>query len=54
MNPRPVFIVDDDIEERDIIKEILHELNVQNPVLFFETGLAALDHNVEGVLHIVG
>ena len=44
MNPRPVFIVDDDIEERDIIKEILHELNVQNPVLFFETGLAALDH----------
>ena len=44
MNNRPVFIVDDDVEEHDIIKEILQELNVQNPVLFFETGDAVLDH----------
>lgn len=44
MNHRPVFIVDDDIEERDIIKEIVQELNVQNPVLFFDSGNAVLEH----------
>ena len=44
MQNRPVFIVDDDIEERDIIKDILEELNVQNPILFFETGNAVLEH----------
>lgn len=44
MQNRPVFIVDDDIEERDIIIEILEELNVQNPILFFETGHAVLEH----------
>jgi CheY-like chemotaxis protein len=44
MQNRPVFIVDDDLEERDIITEILEELNVQNPILFFETGHAVLQH----------
>lgn len=42
-NP-PIFIVDDDYEEREIIEEIWKELNVENPVLFFESGKAVLDH----------
>lgn len=44
MNISPVFIVDDDVEERDIIEEILRDLKVQNPVMFFESGFALLDH----------
>ena len=44
MNYRPVFIVDDDLEERDIIRDIFQELNVQNPLLFFETGQEVLEH----------
>lgn len=44
MNHRPLFIVDDDVEERDIIKEIFQDLNVPNPVLFFDTGYEVLEH----------
>ena len=44
MNHRPVFIVDDDVEEREIITDILKELAVENPVVFFETGRAVLEH----------
>ena len=44
MKNRPIFIVDDDFEEREIIQEIMTELEVINPVLFFETGYAVLDH----------
>lgn len=44
MNNPPVFIVDDDFDEREIIQDILQELDVQNPVLFFESGYAVLDY----------
>ncbi len=44
MNNRPVFIVDDDFEEREIIQEIWRELDIENPVLFFDSGHAVLDH----------
>lgn len=42
-NP-PVFIVDDDIDEREIIQDIWTELEVKNPLVFFESGQAVLDH----------
>lgn len=44
MNNPPVFIVDDDIDEREIIQDIWYELNVKNKLVFFETGQALLDH----------
>lgn len=44
MNNRPVFIVDDDFEEREIIEDILRDLEIDNPLLFFDSGPAVLDH----------
>jgi CheY-like chemotaxis protein len=35
MNNAPVFIIDDDIEELEIAKEIWHELNFINPLELF-------------------
>lgn len=35
MNSAPVFIVDDDIEELDIIKEIWQEMNLVNELQVF-------------------
>jgi CheY-like chemotaxis protein len=36
--------VDDDFEEREIIEEIWGELDIANPLLFFESGKAVLEH----------
>jgi len=44
MSDAPVFIVDDDIDERLIVQEIWEELQVKNPPLFFDSGQAVLDH----------
>jgi CheY-like chemotaxis protein len=44
MDDRPVFIIDDDVDERDIIQDIFQELNVHNPLLFFDSGHAVLDY----------
>ena len=44
MNNRPVFIVDDDTDEREIIQDIWQELDVKNPLLFFSSGQAVLEH----------
>ena len=44
MNNGPVFIVDDDLDEHEIIQDVWKELNVDNPLLFFESGSALLNH----------
>lgn len=41
---RPVFIVDDDIEEREILDDILKELQIDHPVLYFDNAYAVLDY----------
>lgn len=35
MNTNPIYIVDDDLEDQDIIKEVLDELKIVNEVRFF-------------------
>ena len=44
MNNAPVFIVDDDVDDREIIHEIWNELGIKNPLLFFASGHEVLDH----------
>lgn len=40
----PIIIIEDDQDDRDIFTEVLNELNVSNPVVFFEDGIKALDY----------
>jgi CheY-like chemotaxis protein len=35
MQPGPVITVDDDDDDREIVKEVLKELNISNPTIFF-------------------
>lgn len=44
MNLAPVFIVDDDQDEREIIEEIWNEMNEENQIIFFPTAQSVLDH----------
>ena len=44
MNNAPVFIVDDDVDDHEIIHEIWNELGIKNPLLFFTSGQEVLDH----------
>ena len=43
MNTNPVFIVDDDTDDHDFIKESWKELGFPNPLLFFTNGEEALN-----------
>lgn len=38
MNTNPVFIVDDDTDDQDFVRECWKELGYENPLLFFESG----------------
>ena len=44
MNNRPVFIIDDDLDEHEIIQDIWQELAVDNPLIFFKSSSAVLTH----------
>jgi len=44
MNTSPVFIVDDDSDDRFLIKEVWRELEVTNPLLFFEHAENVIAH----------
>jgi CheY-like chemotaxis protein len=44
MDNRPVFIIDDDVDEHEIIQDIWQELNVDYPLKFFVSGPALLNH----------
>lgn len=37
-----IWIIDNDIEDRDLISEIVSELNIPNKILFFDNGKAVL------------
>lgn len=40
----PIYIIEDDIDDQEILTEIFQKLNYQNKVLFFLDGQDALDH----------
>jgi CheY-like chemotaxis protein len=44
MNDGPVYIVDDDPDDREFIKDIWKELNYNNKLIFFDDGEAVLRH----------
>ena len=39
----PVIVIEDDIEDKEILKQVFDELNYANEVIFFDDGHAALD-----------
>lgn len=46
MKSGEILIIDDDADDRDLMKEIIQELDVNNRVRFFENGKEALDYLV--------
>jgi len=43
MNDKPIFIIDDDDEDLEFIKNALFELNVENEIIVFDDGLKFID-----------
>ena len=44
MNERPIFIVDDDFEDQEILEEAWKELEFKNPLRFFKSGEDVIHH----------
>ena len=42
MNNGPIYIIDDDAEDDDIVREAFEELGIKNELKFFRTGEAVL------------
>lgn len=40
----PIIIIDDDLDDQDLLRELFTELNLQNEVLFFPDGESALEY----------
>ncbi|MBA2501193.1 MAG: response regulator [Chitinophagaceae bacterium] len=40
----PIVVIEDDIDDQDVLKEVFQELNYPNQVLFFGDGETALEH----------
>lgn len=41
---QPIIIVEDDVEDQEILKEVFQNLNVSHPLKFFSEGAAVLDY----------
>ena len=44
MISRPIIIVEDDVDDRDIIEDVLKELNIPNPTVFFKRCKEAFEY----------
>lgn len=44
MNNNPILVVDDDAEDLEIIRMAVEELNINNPLLLFRTGMQMMDY----------
>jgi CheY-like chemotaxis protein len=42
--PGPLMIIEDDLDDQEIIKEILQSLEISNTILFFNDGTEALSY----------
>ena len=40
----PIIIIDDDLDDQDLLRELFSELNLKNEVRFFPEGESALDY----------
>jgi CheY-like chemotaxis protein len=40
----PIIIIDDDLDDQDLLRELFAELNLENEVRFFPEGESALDY----------
>ena len=40
----PVIVIEDDIDDQDILREIFTKLNFPNEIIFFSDGQKALDY----------
>lgn len=43
MNKSPIYIVDDDVDDEQLIKEAFKDLGIKNDLKFFHTGQEVLD-----------
>jgi response regulator RpfG family c-di-GMP phosphodiesterase len=44
MNKNPIIIVDDDVDDLDIIKQVFTELKVENEIIYFDNGFKFLEY----------
>ena len=44
MNNGPVFIIDDDNDDQELVEQVWKDLALTNPLLFFDMGDKVLDH----------
>jgi CheY-like chemotaxis protein len=39
-----IILVDDDLEDEELLREVLHELGIKNKLIHFETCISAFDY----------
>jgi CheY-like chemotaxis protein len=44
MNKNPIIVVDDDVDDLDIIKQVFTELKVENEIIYFDNGFKFLEY----------
>jgi CheY-like chemotaxis protein len=44
MNKNPIIVVDDDLDDLDIIKQVFTELKVENEIIYFDNGFKFLEY----------
>jgi CheY-like chemotaxis protein len=44
LNTGPILILEDDIEDQELLKEVLQDIGVTEKMIFFDDGAAALDY----------
>jgi CheY-like chemotaxis protein len=44
LNTGPILILEDDIEDQELLKEVLLDIGVMEKMIFFDDGKAALDY----------
>jgi CheY-like chemotaxis protein len=45
----PILIIEDDLDDQEILKEIFEDLQIPNAIRFFETCISALDYLVNSL-----
>lgn len=50
MNTNPIYIVDDDMDDHAIIKEVIDEMDIENEIKFFTSAEAVLEELHSGTV----
>ena len=40
----PIIIIEDDLDDQDVYKEVFRELNLKNEIIYFGDGIQAFEH----------